>query len=286
MFLITRLYMDVARLFNLVTIQNAFRHRTYAPRLSALWVVSMIMTSCALGGPSDQAAGTTSTPTTSLSQQAQSSTTHSWDDWPGYHHDARHTGYLPASPDPQRLTNAWKTSLDGAVYAEPLMVKGHLIVATEGDTLYALDPQTGKVIWQTNVGTPVPHSSLPCGDIDPLGITGTPIYDPATGLVFAVAEMSGPQHILVGLDASTGKVKVRRSADIAGMDNAAHQQRAALVLSQGMIYVAYGGLAGDCSDYRGTVVAMHTNGQGNVFSYRVPTPREGGIWGPSGSERG
>ncbi len=100
----------------------------------------------------------------------------------------------------------------------------------------------------------MPLSSLPCGNIDPLGITGTPVYDPTTGLVFAVAEISGPAHILVGLDANTGQVKVRRSVDTDGMDPRAHQQRTALALANGRIYFAYGGLDGDCSDYIGRVV--------------------------------
>ncbi len=274
--------MGAGVLFYLYKFQPASHRRTYYILFCTLCLVLVTLTSCASGGTSNHQAGTTTTPTTSVSKEAQSSATHTWDDWLAYHHDATHGGYLPSTPDPQHLTNAWNTSLNGAVYAEPLMVKGHVIVATEGDTLYSLDPQSGKVIWQTNVGTPVPQSSLPCGDIDPLGITGTPVYDPATGLVFAVAEVSGPHHILVGVDASTGKVQLRRTVDVVGMDSAAHQQRAALTLSQGMIYVAYGGLAGDCSDYRGTVVASRTDGQGNLFSFRVPTPREGGIWGPSG----
>ena len=62
---------------------------------------------------------------------------------------------------------------------------------TEGDSLYALSLRTGQVQWRINVGEPVPLSELPCGNIDPLGITGTPVYDPGTGLAFAVAEVAG-----------------------------------------------------------------------------------------------
>jgi outer membrane protein assembly factor BamB len=203
-------------------------------------------------------------------------------DWTTYHDNNSRTGYLPDMPDPHQLTSAWKTTLDGAVYAEPLVVHTHVIVATEGDSLYSLDATTGKVLWHTNVGTPVDQTTLPCGDINPLGITGTPVYDPATGLVFAAAEIAGPAHILVGVDANTGKIRVRRSADISAMEPAVHQQRAALALSKGMVYVAYGGLAGDCGNYHGTVVASRTDGNGPLLSYQVPTPREGGIWGPSG----
>ena len=120
-------------------------------------------------------------------------------DWTTYHANNLRTGYIPDTPDPHSLSKIWSTQLDGSVYAEPLVVGNRIIVATEGDSLYALDPKTGSVQWHTNVGTPVSLSSLPCGNIDPLGITGTPVYDPATGLVFAVAEISGPAHILICL---------------------------------------------------------------------------------------
>jgi len=204
-------------------------------------------------------------------------------DWTTYHRDNQRTGYLASTPDAHGLTKLWGKPLDGAIYAEPLVVGNRVIVTTEGDSLYALDPTTGSVQWHTNVGVPVPQSSLPCGNIDPLGITGTPVYDPATGLVFAVAEVSGPAHILVGVDVTSGQVKVRRVVDTDGMDPRAHQQRGALTLANGMVYIPYGGLDGDCSDYIGRVVASRTDGQGALLVYRVPTPREGGIWAPPGA---
>jgi outer membrane protein assembly factor BamB len=49
-----------------------------------------------------------------------------------------------------------------------------VIVMTESNNVYALDAITGAVIWQRNVGVPV-ISGLPCGNISPLGITGTPV---------------------------------------------------------------------------------------------------------------
>ncbi len=205
-----------------------------------------------------------------------------YDDWLMYHHDKARTGYLPNMPDPQALTTSWTAKLDGAVYAEPLMVNDHVIVATEGNTLYSLDPDNGNVLWHTNVGTPVPQSALPCGDIDPIGITGTPIYDPDSGLVFAVAETTGSQHFLVGLDANSGEVKVKRSVDMQSMEPRFYQQRAALALANGKVYIAFGGRAGDCGNYKGIVIASQTDGKGDLLSYQVPTTREAGIWAPSG----
>jgi outer membrane protein assembly factor BamB len=207
-------------------------------------------------------------------------------DWATYHRDNARTGYIAGTPDPRQLVRAWSLPRDGAVYAEPLVVGGRVVVATEGDSLYALDARTGQVAWHVNVGSPVTSDDLPCGNISPLGITGTPVYDPAMGVVFAVAEVSGdgrvPGHVLVGVEVATGQVRVRRSADVASMDPRAHQQRAALALSRDLVYIAYGGLAGDCSDYIGRVVAARTDGQGELISYQVPTTGEGGIWTPPG----
>ena len=95
------------------------------------------------------------------------------------------------------LRVSWRANLDGAVYGQPLLVGTLVIAATENDSIYALDSSTGKVVWRTHVGTPVPLADLPCGDIDPLGITGTPVYDAGSGLVYAVAETSGYHHVLL-----------------------------------------------------------------------------------------
>lgn len=203
-------------------------------------------------------------------------------DWTMYHRDLARTGYVPGLPDPQHLTSAWHTKLDGAVYAEPLVVGNSVLVATEGNTIYSLDRQSGQVQWKVNFGAPVPLSTLPCGNIDPLGITGTPVYDPATGLVFAVAEVSGPAHILVGVDAKTGEVKLRRPADPPGITPATQLQRTALALYNNTVYWGYGGQYGDCGHYYGWVVGAHTTGNDPLLAYHVPVDNEGGIWAPPG----
>ncbi|GHO80854.1 hypothetical protein KSD_86250 [Ktedonobacter sp. SOSP1-85] len=252
--------------------------------LSLLCCLALILAACATNG-SQSSTDKTSTihnphPTTlPTSIPTPGNNT----DWTMYHHDDARSGYLPNTPDPRSLSKAWSLKLDGAVYAEPLVIGNHVIVATENDTLYALDTKTGQIQWQRHVGTPAARSNLPCGNIDPLGITGTPVYDPATRLVFAVAEISqGPTHILVGVDVQSGQVKVRRNIDPPGIEVVSHQQRAALALANNTVYVALGGLAGDCGNYHGTVIGSRTDGQGKLLVYQVPTNREGGIWAPPG----
>ena len=57
---------------------------------------------------------------------------------------------------------------------------GGCYAATENNTIYALAANSGSVLWSTNVGTAVPASDLPCGDVTPeVGITGTPVIDQA-----------------------------------------------------------------------------------------------------------
>ncbi|HEX7543617.1 MAG TPA: PQQ-binding-like beta-propeller repeat protein [Candidatus Limnocylindrales bacterium] len=204
-------------------------------------------------------------------------------DWPVYHFDAARSGDYPSFPAfGGSFVGSWSTALDGAVYAEPLVVHGTVIAATEGDSVYAIDPANGAILWRQNLGTPVPLSTLPCGNIDPLGITGTPAYDSVTGSIFAVAEVTGPHHVLFALDSTTGAVKWSRNVDLAGDDPTTHQQRPALAVANGNVYIGFGGLAGDCGQYIGEVVGVPTSGQGATISYRVPTSREGAVWATGG----
>src|SRR5262249_40917115 len=131
-------------------------------------------------------------------------------DWTTYHRDAARTGVSPAQPAAGALSIAWRRHLDGAVYGQPLAVGKLVIAATAGNTVYGLDRATGNIRWHVHLGTPVPLSALPCGDIDPLGITGTTVYDRATGMVYAVGETTGFHHVLAGITVSTGKLVFRR----------------------------------------------------------------------------
>src|SRR5262249_55611401 len=171
-------------------------------------------------------------------------------DWPAYHRDAARSGAAPALPAAGRLAIAWTRRLDGAVWGQPLVIGDLVIAATEGDTVYGLSRSHGQILWRAHLGTPVPLSSLPCGDIDPLGITGTTVYDPSTGLVYAVAETTGFHHILAGIDITSGHVRFRRDIPAPDGQSRFDQQWSALTVEHGRVYVAFGGLFGDCGPYR------------------------------------
>ncbi len=203
-------------------------------------------------------------------------------DWPTFGDDHARTGIAPGFPAPTHLAIAWSAALDGAVYGQPITWGGRVLVATEDDSVYALDPSTGHRLWRAHLGTPVPLSTLPCGNIDPLGITSTPVVDPMSGSLFVVAEVTGPKHVLFALNPATGAVRWSRSVDWPGQDPLTHQQRAGLAVANGRVYVGFGGLDGDCGRYNGVVVGVPTFGSGASVAYVVPTAREGAVWATGG----
>jgi hypothetical protein len=208
--------------------------------------------------------------------------------WPEYNANPARTGTADGLPAAGALSTAWTAHLDGAVYGQPLLIGSEVIAATENDSIYALNRATGQVTWHARVGTPVPRSALQCGNIDPLGITGTPIYDAANGLVYAVAETTGFRHLLVALDAATGAVKLSRDLDSPTSANqpANDQQRPGLVIDNGRVYAAFGGLYGDCGAYQGSVVSAPLTGNGPLARWVTPTSREGAVWGTGGPVTG
>ena len=204
------------------------------------------------------------------------------EEWLTYHHDFFRTGFdsymsnisSPSSALPIIHRNWTSITLDGAVYAEPLVAQGRVYVATENNTIYSLDVETGEVIWHANLGAPVPRADLPCGDLDPTGITGTPVIDMRSRTIFAVAFLrDSHQHDLFALDFDTGKIRFETLADPQGADPLTEQQRGALALlhynaisnhaandtvkrGQGgiIVYIPFGGLFGDCGPYHGWMV--------------------------------
>ena len=236
--------------------------------------------------PGGSVSATSPAPAQSTSAQEAGGAAHPAAAWPTYGRDAARTGVAAGVGAAGRLSISWQAHLDGAVYGQPLLIGDLVVAATENDSIYALDQQTGRVAWRAHVGTPVPLSELPCGDIDPLGITGTPVYDRSNGLVYAVAETSGYRHVLVGVSVASGAVRVERTIPAPDGQPRYDQQRPALTIEDGRVYVAFGGLFGDCGPYRGSVVGVPLSGSGPIISYVVPTAREGAIWGTAGPVTG
>ena len=168
------------------------------------------------------------------------------------------------------------------VYGQALVAGQRVFVATEGDSVVALSAVDGSVAWSTNLGKPVPKSALPCGNIDLTGITSTAVINPSGTTIYVVDFVLPGNHELVALDTSNGAIRWRHPIDPPGLSPLVEQQRSALSLVNGRVYVPFGGLFGDCGPYKGSVVSLAADGSGDTSSWIVPTARQGGLWAPSG----
>ena len=205
-------------------------------------------------------------------------------DWTTWGHDASRSGVTADAPSGAGLRSVWtSSSVDGDVYAQPLVVGDEVIVATQNDTVYALDAATGGARWQQHLGAPVAQRQLPCGNVDPVGITSTPVADPSTNRLYVVGMLDQPaRHELFALALDTGTVLFHRMVDAVGSDPKVQNQRGALALANGRVYVPFGGRFGDCGAYLGRVVGVAADGSGDPIEYHVRAHREGGFWAPPG----
>jgi hypothetical protein len=160
-----------------------------------------------------------------------------------YHNDNSSTGQnlnetvlTPANVNPSTFGKLFSTGVDGQVYAQPLVMAGVNIptgphqgthnvvfVATEHDSVYAIDAGSGAVLWQDSLlhavhggtVTTVPSTDVNSADLTPeIGITATPVIDPTTGTLYVEAktkEVAGDGthtiHQLYALSVSDGSVK-------------------------------------------------------------------------------
>lgn len=265
--------------------------RVLVPAVAVIVAVSAASAACAHTGsaPGGSRAATHAAARSAAStgsappRAAHTAATRAPANWPGYHGGSEHHGVSTTMPSAGALDAFRRLTLDGAVYGSPIVVNGTIVVATENDSVYGFTT-AGKQKWRRHLGTPSPASQRPCGDIDPLGITGSPVYSSKTGDVYVVAETGTPavRHTLYALNLRSGGVRWHRSVDFAGRDAAAMQQRGALALSGTRVWVTFGGLAGDCGNYVGRLIGVPRTGKGSTVRYSVPSAREAGMWQASG----
>jgi hypothetical protein len=117
---------------------------------------------------------------------------------------------------PRRFTSGdfgelFDTQLTGQIYAQPLISQPTVLAVTEDDNAYGLNSSTGAIEWQRNFGPQAdPLAQNGCGDIgSSMGITGTPVIDPATGTAYFVAATStgtggATQYFMEAVNVHTG----------------------------------------------------------------------------------
>jgi hypothetical protein len=197
------------------------------------------------------------------------------------------------------LDSAFSASVSGNVYAQPLYwlppgaKTGLLITATESNLVYGLNANTGVQVWKTQLSGPPPHSALGCGNIDPEGITGTPVIDPATGTLYLDALQRAPNNVarqrIYALSAATGKVLAHWPLDVetlmsarsAAFDSSIQGERSALQFVGGKLYVNYAGRYGDCGNYHGIVIEFDPKTRTITGSWETGATG-GGIWAQGG----
>ena len=221
-----------------------------------------------------------------------------------HNHPSRDGVYVDASLTKtaaagMHLDPAFNATIQGPTYAQPLYLDNGpggqdlIFAATEQNIVYALDAASGSVVWQRTLGAPVPLSRLPCGIINPLGITGTPVIDIETRTLFVDAMTTpdqGPtkKHLVFGLSIDDSTIRPGWPIDVSAVvtsptqfNSAVQSQRSALALLNRTLYVAYSGLFGDCSTYHGWVLGLPLASPPTVTAWHTRA-LGGGIWGPSG----
>ena len=207
-------------------------------------------------------------------------------------------GWDPSEPalTPAALQNGsfgqiFKTSVNGQVYGQPLVVGSTLIVATETDWVYGLNAATGAVLWKTSLGTAYHITS--CDDLTPnIGVTSTGVYDPSTNTVYEmglVHETSWQWH-LFGLNVSTGAITFKQRI-VGHPTNDSHLsfsalpegQRSGLLLMNGWVYATFGSHC-DNGSYNGYVAGVNTTTNATTLwaDESGVSNEKGGIWQSGG----
>ena len=236
-----------------------------------------------------------------------------------YHNDNLRTGantnemiLTPANVSSNIFKRLFTRSVDGYVYAQPLVAAGVnlprvgsrnvVYVATEHDSLYAFDAITGRSYWHKTLlpkrgKTVASVKDANCTDLIPeIGVTSTPVIDPATSTIYVVEKGKTNTVFfqrLHALDLATGAEKfggpVSLTASTPGSgdgningtvsyDPLLQHQRPALLLVNGVVYIA---AASHCDNnpYHGWILGYNATNLTQVAVFNTtPNGDRGGVW--------
>lgn len=236
-----------------------------------------------------------------------------------YHYDIGRTGLnpnetilAPANVTASKFGLLMLLPVDGKVDAQPLylsnltaggLARNVLYVATENDSVYAFDADTGAQIWKTSVlgANETPSGDHGCGQITPqIGITSTPVIDRfagPNGTIFVVGmslDQAGAYHQrLHALDVTTGAELANSPSEVHAtfpgtgenssggnvvFDPGQYAERAGLLLMNGVIYMGWTSHC-DAEPYTGWLMGYSesTLAQSAVLNL-TPNGSEGSIW--------
>jgi PQQ enzyme repeat len=203
-----------------------------------------------------------------------------------YHGDNLRTGWnqnetlLTASAFPSAFGVRHTVAVDDQVDAQPLFMSAVNIaggthdvvyVVTESNTVYAIDAASGAILVSRNLGAAVPNP-LGCGNNPPnIGILGTPVIDPTTGILYLLTYLnSGPSYKIWALDIKTLADKIPSAVvaathtlvggSITTFNASVQRQRPGLLLQDGVVYAAFGSFCDfNASQSRGWILGWNAS---------------------------
>jgi outer membrane protein assembly factor BamB len=214
-------------------------------------------------------------------------------DWPTVDHDPGRSG---TAADETRLNSAnagslaaaWSATLDGKVTAQPLYLSGvqvtggpHdvVIAATNQNSVYALDANSGEVLWHTHLASASANCSIPGG----FGITGTPVVDRSAGRIYAVTD-DGVLRSIALADGSQAAPSLTLVAN-----PSTNLVWGGLSLANGSVYFPTGSDGCDDAPWQGGIFEVGVGGTSpQLLQHWITVPSlpsttaGGGIWGYGG----
>jgi len=195
-------------------------------------------------------------------------------------------------------TPGFTANFTGTMFASPLYLengpggKGLFFAVTTGNDVYALDETTGAIVWQHNIGSSPQDSGAGCGGIHPIGIESTPVIDAASRTIFvagAIGTATISRHEVHALSVDDGTEKAGWPVDVSTVPASGGttfmpqpaNQRSALSLVGGTLYVGYGGHVGDCGPYHGWVIGINAANPAMKGGWATGGQGEG-IWAAAG----
>ena len=192
----------------------------------------------------------------------------------------------------------FSATFQGNMFASPLYIehgpggKGAFIAVSADNVVTALDETTGATIWSKTLGAAPGMKGQACGvSFDPVGILGTPVIDEKSGTIYVAAPIGTDTverqevHALAVADGAPRagwpiNVSSMKAGSLA-FNTKFQNQRSALSLVNGIVYVAYGGFSGDCDDYHGWIVAIDAADPSKVGAWATAGQGEA-IWASGG----
>jgi iron transport multicopper oxidase len=185
------------------------------------------------------------------------------------------TALTPSVVSGRSFGQIFNTSVNGEVYAQPLVDDNQVLVNTMNNYAYGLDPVTGAILWSRQFGAPVQAADLGCYDEDTYGAESTAVVDQSTNTEYLVnlqfvSGTSGPQAFYVhalnldnhGAEEPGFPVQIQGTASNDSSQTftpSLENQRAGLLLMGGVVYAAFAAHC-DIGSYQGWIAGVSETG--------------------------